>query len=84
LANPGSSLVVPVGVINTDQFARVIPLAVSHSPQKAKSSVILKNPAAFIAGLTVLLGCDEGRPDVRPTKEAVEAGRYADITVVEA
>jgi rhodanese-related sulfurtransferase len=45
--------------------------------------VILKNPAALIAGLTVLLGCDEGRPDVRPAEAGVVVSRYTDITVVQ-
>jgi rhodanese-related sulfurtransferase len=45
--------------------------------------VILKNPAALIAGVAILLGCDAGQPDVRPTEEDVAASAYTDITVVQ-
>ena len=40
-----------------------------------------RTPTALLTGVAILIGCGEGRPDVRPIEEEVVAPPYTDITV---
>jgi phage shock protein E len=42
-----------------------------------------RTPTALLTGVALLIGCGEGRPDVRPIGEEGVAPPYADITVAQ-
>ncbi len=42
-----------------------------------------RTPTALLTGVALLIGCGEGRPDVRPMEEEVVAPPYTDITVAQ-
>ncbi len=42
-----------------------------------------RTPTALLTGVALLIGCGEGRPDVRPIEEEGVAPPYTDITVAQ-